>query len=151
MTNHELFRFESKIMPIPQTGCWEWIGTIVNGYGQFRLKNKGVRAHRVSYCAYVSEFNKNQLILHKCDNKTCVNPDHLFLGTHEDNMKDMVIKNRQAKGTNNGRSKLKDNQVIEIRTLYSTREYSQRHLARKYKVTHRNIWQIINKITWNHI
>ena len=90
-------RFFDYTFPEPNSGCWIWVGGISSrGYGGFWLNPKTVRSHRFAYEAFVEEIPKDKIILHKCDNKLCCNPDHLKIGTHDDNMLDMVHKNRQA-------------------------------------------------------
>ena len=103
-------RFEKKINNDIETGCHEWIARLnMGGYGNFRYKGKTWSAHRFSYIMYKGEIPKGNgfhgtCVLHKCDNRKCVNPDHLFLGTHQDNMVDRDEKGRQggAKGKDNG-------------------------------------------------
>lgn len=88
-------------------GCWEWLGQKwESGYGYVRKtidhKIKHISAHRYFYTLYKGPFPEELDVLHKCDNPSCVNPDHLFLGTHSDNMKDMYNKQRRnVSGINN--------------------------------------------------
>lgn len=92
--------FHAKYI-ISDTGCWEWIGSIgiVNGYGQLNLgKGKMANAHRFSYELYIGDIPKGMFVCHKCDNRKCCSPFHLFLGTNEDNMKDASSKGRLTKG-----------------------------------------------------
>lgn len=104
--------------------CWEWTGSLFpNGYGQFRNK----KAHRISYELTIGSIPKGRFVLHKCDNKSCVNPNHLFLGTMADNMTDKIEKGRQgdsgtktpSHGESNGRAKLTEKQVVLARKLYA--------------------------------
>lgn len=79
--------------------CWLWVGGCSeNGYGAFYWQGKQTGAHRVSYELTHGSIASELLVLHKCDNPPCVNPDHLFLGTHQDNMTDKVLKGRHPKG-----------------------------------------------------
>ena len=103
-------RFEEKFIANPDNGCWEWqFFKNKKGYGMFQLsKYKATLAHRTAYKLYVGEFDDSLCVLHKCDNPKCVNPEHLFLGTREDNNKDRNLKGREGdrSGIKNGRAKL---------------------------------------------
>lgn len=90
-------RFERYIMPEPNTGCWLWMARInQKGYGIFGVDTKKHRAHRFSFELYKHAIPKNKLVCHTCDNKWCVNPDHLFIGTSKDNVHDMINKGRAS-------------------------------------------------------
>ena len=87
-------RFEKYIMPEPNTGCWFWLAThFKSGYPQFfwgreNGKEKTVKGHRAAWRIYKGEITENLMVLHKCNNRKCVNPEHLYLGNHAQNMKD---------------------------------------------------------------
>lgn len=93
---------EDRYIPEPNSGCWLWVGTTSRKYGSAWYKNKSIRAHRLSYQAFKGEIPKGMFVCHSCDTCMCVNPDHLFLGTHQDNMTDMKRKGRAASGPKNG-------------------------------------------------
>ena len=86
-----------------------------------------------------------------CDTKDCVNPDHLFTGTQTDNMQDAVKKGIMHCGERSGNSKLKESDVIKIRSLYKTGKYFYRELAKMYKVNPSNVAMICNRKTWRHV
>lgn len=122
------------------------------GYGQFKVNNKVQRAHRVSWTIHFGDIPDRLLICHKCDNPSCVNPSHLFIGTQFDNMKDAVTKGRlNNKGEKQGCSKLTTEQVLKIRELYATGNYTQRGLGKLYGMCHGQINQIINRKAWTHV
>lgn len=133
--------------------CWKWTGGIdKDGYGRFSLKmGNGIlqkRAHRISYALFVGDIPKNKYVLHKCDTRSCVNPSHLFLGDLEDNMRDMVSKDRQARGERNGNAKLTERHVLEI---LRDKKSSNRELSKKYQVSDATISLIKSKEKWKHI
>lgn len=151
-------RFETKFTkegPIQSAElgrCWVWLaGLFPDGYGQFYLKGTSIGAHRVSYELYVGSIEPKFQICHSCDNPICVNPKHLFLGTHKDNMKDRNIKGRQGRGESHGMSKLTKQQVLEIRSLFSKGEATKTELGRRYLVSDVSIHHIITGKHWKHI
>lgn len=128
--------------------CHEWTSHIQeNGYGQFSLNGKAQYAHRVAYELHNGKVEGNLFVLHRCDNRKCVNPAHLFLGTFNDNMKDMVVKKRQAHGMNNGHAKLTDENVQEIRNMSGT----QSEIAKVFGVTRPLISMILNRKIWKYV
>jgi hypothetical protein len=157
------YRFNMSYIKNEETKCWVWQGKARSGssklYGRITVDKKSVPAHRFSWEMHNQQkIPENYFVLHRCDNPECVNPDHLFLGTHQDNMDDMVKKNRQAKGSNfanrkpargekNGLSKLTEKQAIEI----FNDQRSQRTIAKQYGVTQTAIFYIKIKRTWRYI
>lgn len=139
---------------IQDSGCWEFCG-IRNGdgYGQIMIKNKYVGAHRISYELCIADIPKGMQVLHHCDNPPCCNPDHLFVGTHRDNMRDRDLKNRQArpKGILNGRSRLTTIDVKIIKFLLRQGKLSLNQLAREFKVCKSTIVHIKMGRQWSHV
>jgi len=86
-------RFLSKIKK-QKTGCWEWQAGLRTGYGIIKVEGKSLGAHRLSWMIYNGDMPEGLYVCHKCDNPKCVNPDHLFIGSHSDNMKDAFNKGR---------------------------------------------------------
>lgn len=90
-------RFLDKVLIIPFHECWEWIAhKSPSGYGYIGYKEKIIRAHRAAYELYIGKIPNGLCVCHKCDNPGCVRPDHLFLGTHRENMKDRNLKSRNT-------------------------------------------------------
>lgn len=132
-------------------GCWEWTRGTSDGYGKFILNGKSVSAHRLSYVWHhpltIDLWEHREIcVCHTCDNRKCVNPAHLFIGTNADNTKDMMMKGRRV-----GNVKLTEAQVREIREKYANCYISYQQLALEYGVNYHNIYFIITRRLWKHI
>lgn len=128
-------RFEQKYLPVPECGCWLWTDNVdASGYGQMHVNRKPARAHRVSWELRHGPIPAGLCVLHHCDVRCCVNPAHLFLGDRRDNKLDCMAKQRHARGTSQGSSKLTISQVSEIRRL-SEAGVSTRSLGRQFGVS----------------
>lgn len=147
-------RFWSKVNKDFPDKCWRWTAYIsTNGYGQLAMKHLGkyVYAHRFSLEMKLGRsLNPGEFSCHHCDNRWCVNPDHLFCGSHLDNMRDSMSKGRAVHGDRVGTSKLKWDQVHEIRRLWKTGKM-QKDLAVQFNVKNQAIWKIINMKSWNKL
>lgn len=126
------------------------------GYGSTSRKGKTYWMHRVVYCEsnnLTLDSIVGKVVRHKCDNPRCVNPDHLELGTHTDNMLDMTRRNRQAVGEQQGAAKLTAIEVQVIRESYvrGSKEFGQYALARRFKVHQTTIKAILKGDSWKHI
>jgi hypothetical protein len=130
-------------------GCWEWNSHLdsYKKYGNFNYQGKMWRAHRLSYIFHKGNFDQTLFVCHTCDNPKCVNPDHLFLGSTQDNTVDRVQKDRSAKGEANGDSRLTEIQVREIRQSNEKTKI----LVDRYKVSKQTILKIKQYKSWKHI
>lgn len=165
-------RFESKFIPEPNSGCWLWIGPMNGlGYGWFSLfkfrkidtkRSSSYRAHRVSWMFSRGPIPPGMCVLHRCDVRSCVNPDHLFLGTNADNAADRVRKGRSAsgarhtsrlypdrvpRGTRHGNAKLTDEDVRLIRRSLEPAAY----IAEKFGISSNSVYGIRRHHTWRHV
>lgn len=138
-------------------GCWLWTGAVHrHGYGAFSASRNGrvhhLRAHRVAFELMNGPFAKDLFVCHRCDNPRCVNPAHLFLGTARDNARDRERKGRGpgplVRGERHGMSKLREEQVIEIRRRT---DESPSQLASEFKVSTALIYRIRRRLAWNHL
>lgn len=151
----------------PELGaCWEWQGRInVRGYGAFSIKGKTVQAHRFSWQLVNGAIPGDLWVLHKCDNRLCLNPDHLFLGTNSDNIRDAIAKGRVViptprkfhsdktafkRGEEVNLAKLTRVKVIEIRKLYRN-GMNMDMIAKSFNVSISTICRVINFKTWAHV
>lgn len=134
-------RFWEKVRITP--GCWLWLASNVRGYGVFGLNRKTPLAHRVSWEMHNGPIPVGRLVLHRCDTPSCVNPDHLWLGTHADNMRDMAAKRRgraeHPSGLQAYHAKLTAEQATEILALRAA-GVKQREVAKRFGV-HRSTVQ----------
>jgi hypothetical protein len=141
-------RFEKYSKLNPETGCVEWVGCLAtNGYGQIAFKNKLWRAHRLSFMLAGNELIDGLEICHTCNNRKCINPNHLRQDTSSSNHID------KSKAGNHPLRKLSDNEVLEIRKLYvkGSREFSTHKLAKKYGVFQKAIYLIVTGKTYKWI
>ncbi len=147
-------RFREKFDEGAPDECWEWqAGMFKSGYGAIRLgppDNKVAYAHRVSYELHVGGIPDGLCVLHRCDNPSCVNPGHLFLGTRQENMEDKVRKGRQNRGSSVGTSKLHEGDVREIRLLGS-RGLKQEEIAERFGVTASRVSDVLSGRAWKHV
>jgi hypothetical protein len=162
-----------------KSGCWEWTGTLSAGrYGSFKVNGKQVKAHRWIYEQMRGPIQEGMVVCHSCDNAKCVNPNHLWIGTQNDNIQDCINKGRayhpkgfkktkgilygdmnpsrthpesRPRGENVNTSKINEDDVRTIRLLYSTKQLNQVQLSAKYSISQPNISAIILRKTWAHI
>lgn len=162
IANEKLWR---KIKINPVTDCWEWQGAYSSGkYGCIRRKGKTMRTHRLFFEIFKGAIPKGLYILHTCDNTKCCNPEHLYAGTQLDNMSDMDKRGRRnpprgdrnamrinsLKGEKNGRSKLKEADISQIRRLLSEGK-TKSLIAKMFGVSRMPITGIANGQNWSHV
>lgn len=146
-------RFHSKYVR-SEAGCWLWQGHLDRkGRGNLRVGKRRLIASRPSYELHFDAIPEGLFVCHECDNPQCVNPDHLWLGTHRDNTDDMIAKGRNyrcarpASGELNPKAKLNATVVAEIRRRCAAGE-GQSAVAREYGIRPSAVWGIVNGRTW---
>ena len=141
-----------------ETDCWEWQrAKYPAGYGTIKIQGKTYGTHRVMYRMWYGEFDYSLFVCHKCDNRICINPDHLFLGTGSDNMKDAFAKGRLddalskanrcvMRGADNPGAKLTWDQVDYIRKEYRPhdKEFGCKPLAKRFGINKRTLLKVIS-------
>ena len=153
-----MLAFASKLQDnttVREDGCWMFTGSWDGfGYGEMRCDGVRMRAHVASYKIHKGTIPEGMYVCHECDNPWCVNPEHLFLGTLSDNIKDMWAKGRgvlqDTKGELNGCAKLNSDDVLEIRKL-ADEGYSLADLGHLFNVHLSTAWKIVHRKTWRHI
>lgn len=151
-------RFFEKTMPVTESGCLLWTGALNGrGYGQIMVNHKPRKAHHIAWILEHGDIPNGKYVLHKCDVRSCVRPEHLFLGTQKENLEDMRNKNRgnppprnDNRGENHGMSKLTANDVIGIRAELASGK-TQSEIANAFHISRTVISQINSGKRWKHI
>ncbi len=162
-SNRELLPSEDQILKFWQRvkksdECWEWQGyRDKSGYGRTQIGNWRVNphlvmAHRLSFAINIQQPG-SFLVLHKCDNRCCVNPDHLFLGDQQENIRDMDMKQRRASadGERAGSAKMTNEKVLEARKLYADGGLTITGLAIKYGLSKHCMGKVLRRKSWKHV
>lgn len=154
LTQRDIDRFWAKVDTSGE--CWNWTSTIQRlGYGQFRVGTKQLKAHRVAWVIFNGPIPTGKLVCHHCDNRKCVRPDHLFIGTARDNTHDCIQKGRfpaGRKGEDHHYAKLTEPKVKEIRDLCADSDGpTLSEVAEMYGVHLETIRRIQAKKTWRHV
>jgi len=146
---HERFWRKVRLGP----SCWEWMGTKSRGYGKFKESGKTLLAHRVAFLLEFGAIPDGMNVCHHCDNRSCVRPEHLFLGTDSDNVLDSVRKGRWAnrEGERNPSAKLTENDVIAIRRMRNDEGRSLSSIAALFDTNFRNVSRIALGTTWKYL
>ena len=147
-------RFWSKVQRAGPDECWLWQGGCSDGgYGQFDRDGRKIGAHRVAYEAIHGAIPRGSVVRHKCDNPRCVNPRHLLVGTHQDNMDDRTARGRGAifRGQRNGRSKISDTTALRIYLAAKAGDRTQKEVAELFGVKPSQVSDIANKRSHKHI
>ena len=137
--------------------CINWSKSLGhNGYGITTRNNKTYRAHRLAYCDYHNIDHsdiKGWVVRHTCDNRKCINPEHLVIGTQQDNMDDMKKRNRSAKGEAHGRAKLSEVDIKTIRDRYirGSKMHGLSAIAKDFGVARPTVSKIVNRHIWQSV
>lgn len=142
-------KFFARVAPTTGSRCWEWNGPRnASGYGRIS-HGRGIMAHRVAWELHFGTIPDGLSVCHRCDNRGCVNPAHLFLGTHAENIKDRDSKRRLALGSRCGKAKLTEADILAIRGLLET--VKPRALATRYNIHISTIYCIRDRKNWKHV
>ena len=147
-------RFTRRVEPEPNSGCWLWVGRVFydTGYGDWRAFEGEVLAHRVAWRLCYGTIPARAFVLHRCDVRRCVNPAHLYLGDHKQNMRDMVARQRadDRRGDKNTQAKLTTADVLEIRRLQAS-DLSYLEIASRFNVSSSLVCKIKTREVWAHV
>lgn len=143
--------FERNYIPEPMSGCWLWIGHAnPQGYGvafSRMLRPRSRLAHRLAWELFRGGISEGMCICHRCDNPSCVNPEHLFEGTRRDNAADRARKGRSSKGEGRYNARLTPEKVLAVRSD----EGSDTAVAQRHGITRGHVWKIKQRRLWGHV
>lgn len=149
-TPQDLQRFDRLWIPVTESGCWLWLGGCdEDGYGKAKVNKKHIRAHRWAWMLFCGEIPANLWVLHRCDVPSCVNPDHLFLGTNLENVDDRERKGRGYAMPIHREPKVTEAQVLEIRKLRGL--VRQVDLGKRFGIHNSQISRIQRGLYWAHL
>lgn len=180
ISENDALRFWAKVnkngptMPHMKSPCWVWVASRKAFYGALNIRGKMETAHRISWVLHNGAIPKGggdyrgMCVCHHCDNPLCVNPNHLFLGSHLDNMRDKKAKGRHnpavggrhssrtrpermPRGESHGVAKLKDSEVLEMRSMYSNGGVTLKTLAAKFNICIATASLVIRRVRWTHL
>lgn len=151
-------RFWTKVRKAGDEDCWEWLANSgPKGYGLMFVGHNVLglpltaRAHRIAWALTFGPVPAGLHVCHSCDNTSCVNPRHLFVGTNADNHEDRMRKGKIVRGTHNGRAKMTEEQVLSMRRRYSAGGVTVAALAREAGVRHCCAWNALMGVTWKEV
>ena len=138
-----------KVDPISK--CWVWQKfRDKDGYGKtYDIEHHVQRAHQLAYIAFIDDYDRNLLICHKCNNPSCANPEHLYVGTHKNNAYDKVSNNTHPAGILNPNNKLTEKEVLEIRDL--CKFLTLKEISKLYNIWPTAVHKIKHRVTWRHV
>ncbi len=151
-------RFWGRVDKSAANGCWEWLGNIKrNGYGTFMANGRCFNVHRLAWVICNGQVPDGQCVMHICDNRKCVNPAHLMVGTAKDNTQDMIRKGRHKsgppmRGDDHPMARLTAKQVLELRKQYDSGTLGPAsRMSLSLGLSEGALWRVVTRKTWKHI
>lgn len=142
-------KFWRRVVKNSNNKCWGWKrSTDKFGYAHIEVDRLEKYAHRISWEIHFGEIPEGMFVCHTCDNPSCTNPNHLFLGTYNDNIQDMIKKGRNSRGEKRYNAKLTEKQVLKIRSLGNNSSKLHREIAEIYGISQSRVTEIINRKAW---
>lgn len=133
---------------VNESGCWEWLGRLnFDGYGVLKIRQKTVRAYRVAYECWVGPIASGNVIMHSCDNRKCINPEHLSQGTQAENVADAVSKDRMR----GGGTKWTEEQIAEAKSMFRSGEFSKTQIERHFGMSGGTMTRVMQGKYWRRV